>query len=1631
MGKLEDTLAAGEQQTQLLPQAAPRPQPLFGRAHRAQLYGQQEELIDTSVATNRAYTETQALAQDRTMPSRVATQRKGNVEDEAIRILADRLHEQDIETFDALNPERLASMSMDERFAVGTDLLAKLNYNSLTSRDLALFHVYSQGGDNLMVPVEGFDQWQRQDLSRSDVSRLRQNMNEKQSKKMRQAVDAYAATKGFENYGDMFIQAGQQDMIPFYAAASRVGLTKKLLEAAGGKPVEGLAGFFAGEIKQETRRHLLSLPPQERYQAILSMVEVVKQMEKSPIYGPLITNYNVLEQFEGIFTEGVFLGTSDENKMDRFFSNLDVALESVFSVFILGKLASKGMRAAFSATDAVKARTIAKSAGQGGKAADMDVVLQDDSLAMGFGLKPDETVPALLPKPTPFVDDLDALPEGAKRVQVQSEGIRSEVLASTEGFTGAGLNAVDKSKQVSKNIEALDLVDDMVVHPKMSTYGRLVDDVGFEVEVVVGQTAKGGWQSIEDVIADTLRVDPNLEVYEVVRVSEFDKIESVFASRDELLASIPEFGGKYPSNTLPNPPFKQEFYLRAKIQKFWHTADKASLAPDTISNSPGWIPRFALPPNAKFGPDLYGNILKNYMGQQVLRRNLENLFEPYQKLGLKDKRAVDGMFEWMEDFSKDMVANGKVGYSPTMSDVIEQFGEVTEKQMKGLISMREGMDTMHDLFNRRLYRELQSRGAMTARPKVGSMPTYHGMSLEMRGGGIRRADGRSAGNTFLDPNTGEVRTMSKKDIQDLYNDGGRVMELDVGVDTVSGKRAQADLVIIDRSGYELGELSTSPLTYHPGYTFRFYDDPYYVIKKTNGATLNGVARTGDNAVHSEAIWTAGSKLEGESKIRRIEFEEGVEWEVVPMRDISQTENTLMQKQVLHREGRMFWDDRNFDRLPDVNGNRSRLMDNNKAVERGVALAASQTASEDLTKGLKKAFSAEYADLAEIRKADLAQTDLHALSKQLRAKMRNITDSKLKKRYLDAAEIVEYFRLMSGVDSSAVPVMRSAALGVTHALHRWSGGRASNFFGRAENWFQSFNPFRMAQSAAFHAFMVTRPLRQLVLQSAQIGYLSPLAPGYVASGKLFRDSYHLRRGIAKRKIAGYSDGISVGGAAKAMGLTTKEYRLLMKEFDRSGIMALVDVHSFAGGASKFHKQALPRSGVGKIGYKARQYGRGTLDWMKKYGFDRGEGYNLSFTYALALHRQLKKGGKSLLEWSRADWDKLRVDASDLALGMIRPNSFAYQNGAWAVTTQFMSFSHKAMLGLVGGNPAIKGLDAARVVAGTYMLYGANMFGARDFVEETLTAMGLTDQAIPGADGSTLVDLLSAGIVETTFNRFWDLTSSDYKDLDLEFMAPGLNFARMWDMQLGMLARQPGKVVFGPFGNVFSRVLQSFDFVSSAIAGNPDLDPADKLTYGANAIMAGTFPMYNDTMNAYIGWQADQWYRASGEALPLRPTFNGLIARGFFGARTREEIGLYRLERKIWESKEEMTEIVKANQQWYTTLINRHYNGELSYDLLRNQVHMLANMYESFPEAKRAEVLERSMVERLDNGKEPPAYLFRKLAQEHGLDPDTAAIIDRFPDIPEQTRSELKSFAKETWERQLKTDEAVHQRLEELE
>ncbi len=1604
------------------------------------IYAKDEGAVKPSpdAAANQAYAEALIFNDPRSYEDRKARNESGLVQDEALLALMDEQLRQDKSITGVLRPEHFLSLTPEEQQETLARELFRVNQRKMSPRTFALITMLTAGRGRTTMPE--FEQAYR-DTDLIDLSRRAAAMSKQARATAERDVNQFVATQGFKGIVDAVTDVTLQDMTPIFPLLSRWGIINALGKEAGVE-MRGWGGFWIGSGRAALREGLVDMTPEEFVDAERAMIQLLTEWRTDPVMSKLITKYAVLETLEAVFTDDVFDGASALNKWDVWAGNAETLLEGLFSVVILAKAGTNVVQA-ITKTKQVAVRNAA-SVSDPAVGGQLDELLQDDKLALEFVAGTDETVPAMLPRPAMMINDVDELPQSTKDTVLKSERVRSEILESSDNITGSQLSAADRTNAINREIKDLDLNDGAHVQGKMNTLSMKENGTGFNMRVVVGESAEGGYTSIDDAMDAVKDIDPHLETVTISRVNGKGVLEPVFESAEDFARALVK--GEVDASTAgriggADGAADETFYLVYDRERFWHTIDKEAFTAETFQSG-GIVPRALLSPNAKFGDEIYGNFLRAYMGEQVLLKNFDIMFEPFYRLGKEDKKFVASAFEWMEDFGKN---NGR---APDINEIRTYYDGITEAQLNGMVALRTGMDTMHELFNRRLFRDWQALGFKTARPADNTHATFHGKVLER---------GDAGGGQVLDPETGKMVTLSARELDDLHNAGGRVMELDMPITAANETRHQATRVLLREGTYEVGELSTRPLVYHPGYSMRFYDDPYFIVKETSGIKLNGSTRSSANSVSSEAIRTAGTQAEAESFARRAAKRdqakgvEDTEWKVVRANDLDQTESTLFQKQAIHREGRLFWDQRNFDRLPDVNGNRATLEDPVRSLERGIGQAARQLTHEDLLKSIKNAWLNDYGHLLGGQPDLVRRFDLKELSDRLKKLRRNTPDGVETKQIQQAKELIDYMRLIEGTESAVIPALREAALNVAVSVNRWTDpskasgkvlkvgtlGVSTLVRGkRIEQLAMTMDPFRAMRSVAFNVFMVFRPVRQALLQSSQIAYLAALDPLYAASPRLFMDAYGLRRGLAQLRKSGYDDGMSVKAFAKKMGISEKEYRVLLREFDRSGVLDLVDVHSFSGGAGRFRKTALPvnDSPLGTVGYKARQTGRAVRDWMQNVGFNFGERNNLTFTYNLALRRTMKRNKyDSLLEMTRKDWDDLKVEASNLALGMVRPNNFGYQTGAIGVATQFLSFSHKAMLGLLGANPAIKGTDALRIALGTYLLYGANMYGARELSESLLKDIGMSDQNVPGTSFS-LVDLISGGIIDTVFNQLGDMSTKDWKDVDLGFLAPGVDFPRMWDMQLRNIMEQPTKVAFGPFGNIASNVLQTFDIIDAIHNGQPDLDPADKFVRSAFVLGMAPLPFFNDTVKAYYGYKMGIWYSAAHEPLPLRTTMNGLIARGAFGARTKEELAYYGTQRAFWEDKNDYNNAVQGTKKVIQQMVSLFYNGTMTREQLMNNLGGLINLYEDMPEGTRIQFLMDVMEGTKIQNDLVTDSIYHQIVtealanQRFSSFQEIEDLVDRFVDIAPEKRAQLKQMLRDAHASRIQVDK---QALEELE
>lgn len=1445
---------------------------------------------------------------------------------------------------DLSSPEKLLQMQ---------SAMVAVKWDSLAPIELLSLHAFAMGNHTLPMPTLRDTYYT--DISMTELNAIRSMWTERSFKGAGRVINDYVASLGTDfdqmNALEIFTMVGFQDFTPIVNVLTRAGLGNEVLQEISGKKSDaGDFLFMSGEIRQKIREYIYSNrnDPEALEEIANAFVQTVDSMRKDPEYGWAITTYNVVELFEAVWTDGLLKGQTPTNSLDRTIGNVETGLEALFSVILLGKVAkagSKGLRSLFTSKAAVQAIQQARLVGNHKAAAMLEQKLAGGELSHEIPLLPVEGAADYLPRPAMLADDLKDTPDGIKAVAFNLERQRQTLLLDSNNLTALSHTVEDKVSVISDTINKIDLADAEYVHPRMSWIQMHQDETGFDLVATVGKTAEGGWDSLDDAVEALIRLDNTGENSQLMRINAYGVLEPVFESPNQILSYLKR--EIIPSKAVSGGP-ADIYYIQLKQSRAFHQADKLFFGENAFIGGAGFL-RGMLAPFSRFGKDIYNKFAKAYMQEQKITADFNEMLSDYYKLGNADKQYVTRVMDWTETFGKDH------GRNPSMMEIYGNFGDITEAQVKGVMSLRYTYETMYDLFNRRLYREFNARGLQTARSADPSAARYHGAVLPRDEAGKKL--------TVLNPNTHELEVLDKNALDMLYAQGGGVMKLDIAVD-VAGNKGSANLVMIgDDVGYRAGKLSDTPLEYYPGYQMRFYDDPYYILKTTE-EVLNGVP-TG--RLVTQAIKTSGTAAEGNAFIGRL-GKEGKKtlvdssgntvpaYEVKPAISLSTEEGNLYQKEVLHREGRLFWDKRANTRLPDVNGNAAQLQDPVMAIQRGVILAARASTSEDLMAGMKLAFNNEFSDILSGKlKVQSKVGDYSAFIKRLKEERRQVLDPARKARFDRAIETVQYFKMMDGATSAVVPALREAALGLATMV-----GRMQKFQGKTrglEKWAMQVDPFRAMRSAAFNAFLVFRPVRQVLMQSAQIGYLAGLMPGYVFSRQLFKDAFGLRRGLAQVRISGFQDGFSFKEAARQMGMSEVEYKRLIREFHRSGLVDTVDVHSFSGGARKAQIAPIRETKAGVVGMAPVQAGKEIKNFAQKWGFDFGERNNLTFTYGLALRRMMKENGyTSVMQISRAEWDDLAVEASNLGLAMIKPNNFMYQHGALGVATQFLSFSHKAALGFLGKNPALKGMDSLRILGMSYLLYGANIFGARNQIEELFREAGVQDMEIPGLNGETVIDLLTGGLIETTTNKIMTFSSEEARDLDLEFIAPGVNVGKLYEAQLMGILTKPMSAIFGPFGSMTSRMLRGYNIAAAAAEGNPDAPASDKFQLGANLVLSGALPIYNDVWRSYLAYKLGNWYSMAGEPLPLEPTMQTMIARGLLGVRSQEENSFYDLQKALRDNKEARSGVVKGYREAFNNWNLQVNDGLMTPQAMENSVRMMMELLPDDEEFRASFVFE---------------------------------------------------------------------------
>lgn len=1304
--------------------------------------------------------------------------------------------------------------------------------------------------------------------------------------------------------------------------------------------------YFAGENAKGISEYFKTLPPEQRgpeFKRFLSIISDTPGMGGFRAWG-MASSVADLDT-----------GKIDTSTIDRVINDIGSALDPIMVGGII-KAGARGIKAgAGGITARVLARTAPKSARQY-----MGMLLDNlkkDPRAKNWNISPTTIAGTQLPKPRLPIGR-DHIPDGVIETAERTAQLRDDlnkITASTRSTLFTPDEVINSVAQRGRDIEE---ANKGKIRAALSQIAVHEDGTAVEFRTMLGRTNENGFATFRDA---TRRAEDLKDLGEEVKVFKVDDTGSlVEATKSERGVG--------------------DYYVELKQTHYVRPEDKAIFGGDPIAGN-SWLGaagRWLLPPSSEFDPKIFNSFLKNTLKESAITAKLEQIAAPiFRDLNTFERQTVSKMWTWTDDFGR------KQSRIPSYDELIEAFPDAKPSEIRGWYQTKLFYDTVYDMNNLRMYRDMAGRGFKTLR---GTETTYHGAPV------LRE----NAAKTLLDPVTNETRTLSKAELDGIYDNGGTVLKLDTAVEGTGKNMHSYVLAENGVAGWSLKPLERNVLRYIPGYYPRIYKD-YHFIQRTTKSVVDGVERE-----HTAGVTVARTRKEAEVMVERLQAKTKDKDTIYSVGDdsrLSGRDRTAMDLDRLRTEGRLFFDERNAQRLYDVNGNPAEIVDPINMLSRTARLVGRQVAMEDLIKAQKTSWQQTFGDMV---KGDFERMTGSAVA----AEIKEISKSggpAAAKRATQASQWWDYIRTMEGTTPEVQLFKRQAIQGAEfmyNALRKVPGGRALTT--PAVRGAHNVNPVQWLKGLAYFDFLTTRPVRQLILQASQSLFVAPLIAGrpklapYLARWHL--DSMWLMQGAKRRGLAetggkAMSNGL-IYRNAKLMNMSKEDYTNLVEHFENSGLLQTVNIHSFAGdlpAATSYH----PESAIGGAVKAALKPATATVGLLRK-GFDLGEQFNLTASYMAALKVYMHDGKiAKISQLTDNQWDDIATRASDYALSMNRANASKYQYGLISLPMQFLSFTHKAtMVGLKAasfGKLGPKNMsvgDAYKILAGQFIMFGGAGFGIKQEMEQLMSESGFGDYV-----GTEVSDIISGGVLDHILDKSLQSIADD-PELDLafdEFLAPGANiinvirkFSEAWSE--GGLK----DAAFGPSSTTIGRIGEAINITSTISAADElPLDDGQKAGIIADAFLSGVASGYNDWIQARAAAHAERWINSKGDQTGLESKWAEVIAKGAIGLQPESKLDAYEITNDMAKHEQMIKQTAQDYYNRANLLINKWADGQLNQDQFRTKMAVEKSMLAGLEEFERMAV-QKEYNKLIARDRGPRQGLEYVIAQRltHGVPPDKA-------------------------------------------
>lgn len=715
-----------------------------------------------------------------------------------------------------------------------------------------------------------------------------------------------------------------------------------------------------------------------------------------------------------------------------------------------------------------------------------------------------------------------------------------------------------------------------------------------------------------------------------------------------------------------------------------------------ILNREGGLVQQLIPKSVNIDPRAYfpGIIASNKSAglEKKFKDSARGFSEGWKKLDAVQQQKVDNYIR---------KANAEeIPYNPAH---IRAQG-ISEEGIEVLSKWKQLQDTLYVLENRDVARTLRDRGIEM---------------FEHRASNTRLLV-EPAGKTTIPSNTeiydvgsDSFIILSQKNIDDLYERGGVIVK-PRNDHEINGRNIQYMLAENNGTGAFSRMIRDDDkiLNYRHGYYHVRYTDPYYVTRRDpKSGKITTIARAeGNREARLEAQRLNETKDGFEYSFKRDRADESFDNHMSVAVNFGRSAQRLRGKQLERIKGAN-------DKTLSDSGVESPM----ESLTRSISSISHRTNFRNVIDAEKRRWLSQFKHLVR-----------HDQAGRFPSSVDDILDGP------DATEARHAYRHVEQLSDGYGNTIDDLTKGFFNGVSNIAGDKGWGWLDKLAAKAAKVSPSAAGRLTAFKLFLAANPIRQLPLQLMPaipvIASLNPLGIGKVFKQLGILGAWH--RGVdltVTEKVAKY-------------GLNMKETRDMLEAYDRSGMAAGVNAHSFrADDMGRLADRGWAQKGMTVAGKP--------LQVAQSIGFDLGEQSLLSMIWLSEYDRLTRKLGRTKLTIDEVD--QITVKTRALTGDMVRGGDMPYNSNSFSLAMQFQQTPHKISAGLILGHRGLTGSERRRVAAGYTLAFGVPGLGITNH---------FLDKMLP-PDDPELRDIVKGGFTNLLLNKF--LTSLSGEETNVDF------------------------------------------------------------------------------------------------------------------------------------------------------------------------------------------------------------------------------------------------------------------------